>query len=96
MRGGISAARAGRPDPPDSHRRRPRAGATGCPRSPRLDGRLGKVAAMLEDAEEQILAFYAFPVDHWRRLDRQIRSSASTAKIGRRKDIVGIVPYETP
>jgi len=51
---------------------------------------------MLEDAEEQILAFYAFPVDHWRRLDRQIRSSASTAKIGRRKDIVGIVAYETP
>jgi putative transposase len=29
-----------------------------------LDGRLGKVATMLEDAELDILAFDAFPPDH--------------------------------
>ena len=29
-----------------------------------LDGRIGKVAAMLEDAETDILAFYAFPASH--------------------------------
>ena len=33
-----------------------------------LDGRMGKAAAMLEDAEADILAFYAFPPDHWRKL----------------------------
>jgi putative transposase len=30
-----------------------------------LDGRMGKVAVMLEDAETDILAFYAFPAGHW-------------------------------
>src|SRR5437764_3490227 len=30
-----------------------------------LEGRLAKVAAMLEAAEDDILAFYAFPSDHW-------------------------------
>src|SRR5918911_829200 len=33
-----------------------------------LDGRLPKIAAMLEDAEPEILAFYAFPPSHWRKL----------------------------
>jgi putative transposase len=33
-----------------------------------LDGRLGKIASMLEDAEAEILDFYAFPLSHWRKL----------------------------
>jgi Transposase, Mutator family len=33
-----------------------------------LDGKLPKVATMLEQAEDDILAFYAFPTDHWRKL----------------------------
>src|SRR3954449_6173749 len=33
-----------------------------------LDGRLAKIPAMLEDAEHDILAFYAFPKAHWRKL----------------------------
>ena len=33
-----------------------------------LDGRLSRVATLLEDAEPDILAFYAFPADHWRKL----------------------------
>src|SRR4051812_30328393 len=33
-----------------------------------LDGRLAKIATMLEDAEADILAFYAFPPSHWRKL----------------------------
>src|SRR6059036_1099807 len=36
-----------------------------------LDGRLSKVATMLEDAEPDILAFYAFPPAHWRKLRYQ-------------------------
>src|SRR5207237_10678912 len=34
----------------------------------RLERPLPKVAAMLERAEEDLLGFYAFPVDHWRKL----------------------------
>src|SRR5215217_2825903 len=41
-----------------------------------LDGRLPKVAAMLDDAEEDILAFYAFPADH----RRKIRSTDENIK----------------
>src|SRR5215211_24008 len=33
-----------------------------------LDGRLAKVATLLEDAEPDILAFYSFPSSHWRKL----------------------------
>jgi putative transposase len=29
-----------------------------------LEGKLDKVAALLEEAEEDVLAFYAFPADH--------------------------------
>ena len=34
----------------------------------RLRKPLPKVAALLEDAEEDLLAFYAFPADHWAKL----------------------------
>ena len=30
-----------------------------------LERRLPKVATMLEDAEPDMLAFYAFPAEHW-------------------------------
>jgi putative transposase len=43
----------------------------------RLERPLPKVAAMLERAEEDLLAFYAFPVDHWRKLrstDESVKS----------------------
>jgi transposase-like protein len=33
-----------------------------------LEGKLDRVAAMLEEAEEDVLAFYSFPADHWRKL----------------------------
>jgi hypothetical protein len=32
------------------------------------DGRLGRIATMLDDAEAEILAFYAFPPGHRRSL----------------------------
>jgi putative transposase len=34
----------------------------------RLRKPLPKVAALLEEAEEDLLAFYAFPNDHWAKL----------------------------
>jgi len=57
-----------------------------------LDGRLDKVAAMLEDAEEDILAFYSLPSEHWTKLRSTNPLERFNKEIGRRTDVVGIFP----
>jgi putative transposase len=59
-----------------------------------LERPLPKVAAMLEAAQEDILAFYAFPAEHWPKLRSKNRLERFNREIGRRTDVVGIVPAD--
>jgi transposase-like protein len=60
----------------------------------RLAGPVPKVARLLEEAEEDLLAFYHFPRAHWSKLRSTNPLERVNREIGRRSDVVGIFPND--
>ena len=53
-----------------------------------------KVCTLLEHAEEDLLAFYRLPAEHWTKLRSTNPLERVNKEIGRRADVVGIFPND--
>lgn len=60
----------------------------------RLQAPAPKVAGLLETAEDELLAFYTFPREHWPKLRSTNPLERVNKEIGRRSDVVGIYPND--
>jgi putative transposase len=89
-RGLVSAALREIFDAPDAEVARERFGAV----LERFRGTVPKVAELLENAEEDLLAFYRFPAPHWPKLRSTNPLERVNREVGRRADVVGIFPND--
>lgn len=90
-RGLVSAALREIFDATDAKTARERCGSV----LERFRGTVPKVAELLEEAEEDLLAFYRFPAPHWPKLRSTNPLERVNREVGRRSDVVGIFPNDT-
>ena len=60
----------------------------------RLEPVAPKVCRLLEEAEEDLIAFYQFPREHWTKIRSTNPLERVNKEIGRRSDVVGIFPND--
>jgi transposase-like protein len=60
----------------------------------RLEPVAPKVCQFLEEAEEDLIAFYLLPAEHWTKLRSTNPLERVNKEIGRRSDVVGIFPND--
>jgi transposase-like protein len=59
-----------------------------------LEPAAGKVARLLEAAEEELLAYMRFPREHWPKIRSANPLERVNLEIARRSDVVGIYPND--